>query len=77
MPVAASDQCDSFAPRKTASHADAKSTTIAPTATRQPRTMATTRAVDNGSDLRQRETCASRQAVTKGTKNIVNDITVS
>ena len=77
VPVAASAQCEPFAPRETASHADAKSTTIAPTATRQPRTMAATRAVDSGSDLRHRETCTSRQTVTKGTKNIANDITVS
>ena len=39
--------------------------------------MVTTRAVDSGSDLRHRETWTSRQAVTKGTKNIANDITVS
>src|ERR1035437_3026343 len=75
--VVAAVHCDRFAPTATDIKADNSSIAMAARVFRPPRRIVTTRPVGSGSDLRHSETRTRTVAATRGTKNIVNERTVS
>ena len=75
--VVATVHSDRFAPTATDTQADNSSIVMAPRAIQHPRRIVTTRPVGSGSDFRHSESWTNTVAATRGTKNIVNENTVS